>query len=88
MMPLVWSEEKNEWLKRVRGVSFEDVEKAVEAGRVLDIIEHPNKEKYPHQKVLIVRIGMHAYAAPYIESGDKNFLKTLYRSRKYTKRYL
>lgn len=83
-----WNEDKNDWLKRERGISFEDVDSAAEEGRVLDIIDHPNKKKYPHQKVFVVRIGARAYAVPYVESEAVYFLKTMYPSRKYTRRYL
>jgi len=28
----------------------------VEEGYLLDILEHPNKEKYAHQKILIINV--------------------------------
>jgi len=46
-----YSLEKNELLKKQRGVSFEDVILALESGDLLDDIEHPNKEKYPNQNI-------------------------------------
>ena len=88
MKPFEWSESKNEWLKRERGISFEEIDCAVEQGRVLDIIDHPNKKRYPHQKVLIVQIGVRAFAVPYVENEIKYFLKTVYQSREYTRKYL
>jgi len=41
-----YSLEKNELLKEQRDISFEDVILALESGKLLDDIEHPNKEKY------------------------------------------
>ena len=85
---LIWNEEKNKWLKENRNISFEDIELAILEGRILDILEHHNKEKYPNQKLLIVEINNYAYVVPYIEKGEDIFLITIFPSRKYTKRYL
>lgn len=45
-----WDEEKNFKLKFQRDVSFEEVQLAIEEGKLLDTKDHPNKVKYPHQK--------------------------------------
>jgi len=37
-----WDNEKNELLKKNRGVCFEEVVLLMERGDVLDTIEHPN----------------------------------------------
>lgn len=39
--PFLWSPEKNNQLRADRGINFETVVKAIEDGKVLDIIEHP-----------------------------------------------
>lgn len=83
-----WDEEKNSLLKELREVSFEDVQTAIEAGRVLDEIAHPNKKRYPNQRILIVEIEDYAYYVPYVEDEEKYFLKTIFPSRKATKKYL
>ena len=83
-----WSEEKNELLKKTREVSFEQVVVHVEQGDLVDIIQNPNKEKYAHQKVLIVNMNNYVYAVPFVENGNERFLKTIIPSRKLTKRYL
>jgi len=85
---LDWNEEKNWKLKTEREISFEDVIVAIESGGLLDIIEHPNPKKYPNQKVLIVNIGNYAYLVPFTENSEKYFLKTIFPSRKMTKKYL
>lgn len=83
-----WDEEKNAKLKEERGVSFADVQIAFEEGRVLDVIDHPNKKKYVNQQMLIVEIEDYVYLVPFVEDEDKYFLKTIFPSRKMTKKYI
>ena len=83
-----WSPEKNDWLKRERGISFEDVVFHIEAGDEVDLFEHPNQRRYPGQKISVVLIEGYAYLVPFVESKDAIFLKTIIPSRKATKQYL
>ena len=83
-----WSEEKNEWLKDKRKISFEDVMHAIEEGGLLNIEMHPNQKKYPGQQMLTVHIGGYAYNVPFVEDDEKLFLKTVIPSRKSTKKYI
>lgn len=46
MKYFTWDAEKNEKLRMERGISFEEIVFHVERGDVLDILEHPNQEKY------------------------------------------
>lgn len=80
--------DKNEILINSRGVSFEEVIAILESGNVLDIIEHPNQEKYSHQKIYIVEINGYAYLVPFVKDKHKIFLKTIIPNRKATKKYL
>ena len=50
MKHYTWNPEKNKTLKKERNVGFEDVVFHIEAGDEVDILEHPNKERYPIQK--------------------------------------
>ena len=77
-----WNAAKNEVLKHERGVCFEDVETAVEQGNVFGDFPHPDPNRYPNQRVLIVKIDDYACIVPYVLDGDVHFLKTVYRSRK------
>lgn len=88
MKPFRWNAEKNEVLKLSRGVSFESIVVAVEADGLLDIVEHPNKAKYPNQQVLVVSIDGYVYLIPFVEEVDCFFLKTVIPSRKATRDYL
>ncbi len=83
-----WDEGKNVKLKEERGISFADIQIAFEEGRILDVIDHPNKEKYANQQMLIVEIEDYIYLVPFIEDEDKYFLKTIFPSRKMTKNYI
>ena len=75
-------------LRKVRGLSFEEVVFRIQAADVLDIIEHANQKKYPGQRVFIVNMEGYACLVPYIKSEETIFLKTGIPSRKMTARYL
>lgn len=83
-----WDELKNAFLKAERNICFEDVLTAMEEGKILDDIEHPNSKRYQHQRILVINIQNYAYLVPYVEDEEKIFLKTIIPSRKATKMYL
>ncbi len=83
-----WSNEKNEKLKRERGVSFEAVLFHIERGDLLDVLAHPNQDRYQGQRIFVVKIEDYAYLVPFVESEDEVFLKTIIPSRKATNTYL
>lgn len=74
---------KNEVLRSKRGVTFPMVIEAIaEKGILLDFT-HPNTEKYPNQRILVVEIEGYAYCVPYVVEGDTWYLKTIYPSRRF-----
>ena len=83
-----WNNEKNQSLKSERNISFEDVVFHIEKKHVLDVVEHPNQERYSGQKIFVINIDNYAYLVPFIESEREIFLKTIIPSRKATKQYL
>jgi uncharacterized DUF497 family protein len=83
-----WDNEKNEKLKKERKISFEDIVYYVEHGHLLAIIDHPNKERYKHQKMYVVRVDNYVYLVPFVENEKEIFLKTIIPSRKATKEFL
>ena len=83
-----WNNEKNNDLKEDRNLSFEDIVFYIENEHILDIVPHPNQEKYPGQKMFIIEIENYAYLVPFIENNEVIFLKTIIPSRKATKKYL
>lgn len=88
MKPFRWGMEKNEQLMLERGVSFEQMVVAIEAGGLLDVLAHPNPAKYPNQRILAVACDGYAYLVPFVEQVDHFFLKTVIPSRKATRHYL
>ncbi len=88
MMPFRWAPEKNNTVKAERGISFENIVVAIEAGGLLDIRAHPNQAKYPRQRVLVVACDNYAYLVPFVEEEEYFFLKTVIPSRKATRSYL
>lgn len=83
-----WNVEKNRQLQLERGVSFEQVLKAIIDKNILDIIEHPNQDRYPSQKIFILQVNQYVYLVPFVESEQEIFLKTIIPSRKMKKKYL
>jgi uncharacterized DUF497 family protein len=83
-----WSPEKNRELLAERGVCFEQVVIAIEADALLDVLAHPNKRKYPNQRVMVVAWGGYAYLVPFVEEREFYFLKTIIPSRKARRDYL
>jgi uncharacterized DUF497 family protein len=86
--PIRWNAEKSLSLKAERGVSFEEILAAISQGGLLRVMEHPNRAKYGHQKMLVVRIREYAYLVPYVEVDDEIFLKSIIPSRKATRDFL
>ena len=88
MKDIRWDENKNEWLKRERGVCFEQVVVLFDHDNVLEILDNPNQTNYPGQKIAIMEIDGYAFLVPYEQHGNEIELKTIVPSRKATKQYL
>ncbi|NTU53456.1 MAG: BrnT family toxin [Chlorobiaceae bacterium] len=87
MKSYAWNSEKNEMLRKERGISFEDIVLNIQLGNEVDLFEHPNQERYPGQKISVVLVEGYAYLVPFVENNEEIFLKTIIPSRKATKRY-
>ncbi|MDA3924861.1 MAG: toxin [Kiritimatiellae bacterium] len=87
MRKFKWNVEKNEQLAKQRGITFEEIMERIESGVKVFDTEHPNKKKYPNQRILIVELDGYAYMVPYVVDKDEFFLKTIIPSRKATKKY-
>jgi len=88
MKTYTWSSEKNEILKKDRGISFEEIVLNIQLGNEVDIYDHPNIKSYPDQKISVVLIEYYAYLVPFVENKEEIFLKTIIPSRKATKQYV
>jgi len=89
-MTFNWDDEKNELLKRIREISFEEIVIAIEDGNVVDVVRHHDKDRYSNQRIYLVAYRNYIYAVPFVQDMTKKeiFLKTIYPSRRYTKQYL
>lgn len=88
MKPFEWNTDKNVWLKGNRDFDFDDAVKALKGGGLIAVVPHSNQRKYPKQQVYILNINNYCCLVPFIETEEKIFLKTIYFSRKFTKKYL
>ena len=79
-MTIRWDPLKNAWLKRARGLSFEDVLR----GRYIGVEKHPSR---PHQMLMLFEVKDYIRVVPYVRTGDDIFLKTAFPSRTATKRW-
>ena len=60
----------------------------IENGDLIDIIKHPNSQKYSNQKILVINVNNYIYTVPFVENNDIRFLKTIIQNRQFTKKYL
>lgn len=87
MKNLNWSSEKNEFLKKARGISFEEIEFWLTEVGLIEIVYNPSGQ-FQHQKMLIVNVNNYVHIVPFVETEEEYFLKTIFPSRKATKKYL
>ena len=83
-----WNDEKSESLEKTRGICFEDIVIHIQNGCVLEVIKHPNRDRYPNQNIMVLDVEGYVYLVPYVKSKGTRFLKTIIPSRKATREYL
>ncbi len=81
-MEITWDAEKNEILKRDRGLDFETLAEAIQSGEVLEIVRNPN---YPGQVIFMILVDDYVCAVPAVPNDGCYFLKTAFKSRKLNK---
>ena len=54
-------------------------------GQLLDVVEHPNQEKYAGQRMFVINVKDYVYLVPFVENENEVFLKTIIPSRKATR---
>ena len=74
---------KNDTLIKVRGISFHQVIESIAGKGILLNIEHPNKEKYPNQFMLVIEHNNYTYCVPYTKKNDVIFMKTIFPNRNF-----
>ena len=60
---------------------------SIEAGELLNVLEHPSQARYLGQRNLVVQINGYVHLFPYVDAGDHLFLKTIIPSRKAQRHY-
>lgn len=80
--------DKNHKLLEERGIGFDQIISLIEQGCIVEITDHPNKEKYPNQKIYIIDVDGYCYLVPYVVNDKEIFLKTIIPSRKATRDYI
>ena len=88
IMKYEWNSDKNEWLKKHRNISFEQIIFHLGQGDIWLIADHPNQKKYPGQQIYFVIVERYIYLVPHVNDTKHIFLKTIIPSRKATKKYL
>lgn len=82
-----WDPEKNEKIKKERGISFEEIVFHLGEGSLWKIESHHNSKNYPNQQIFFIPIGDHVYLVPFVEDEESIFLKTAFPSRKATREF-
>ncbi|MEK7618100.1 MAG: toxin [Patescibacteria group bacterium] len=83
-----WNEQKNEELKKYRGISFDEMVEPLNNDAILDVKQHPNKLKYPKQFLMYIQYKGYVYIVPFVyENKNIIFLKTIFKSRKAKKEF-
>jgi hypothetical protein len=81
VIEISWNYEKNEWLKRIRGASFEEIIRS----RLFDAKIHPTRK---NQTLLYSELNGYVWIVPAVENESGFFLKAAYPSRKATKNFM
>ena len=82
-MDIDWDEKKNELLKKVRGLNFEDIAADIAAGRIVEVFPSPSR---PGQLIFVIERDGYMVVCPAVPTETGYFLKTAYKSRKFTRR--
>ena len=83
MKPFDWNDEKNEWLRQERGISFEDIVFHLSRDGLLAILEHPNLRLYPGQRIFVVNVEGYACIAVSYTHLDVYKRQEIARSERY-----
>ena len=77
---------KNTRLIRERGIGFEQIIALIEGSKLVQVLEHRNREKYPNQLLYEVDVNGYVHVVPAVREGRILFLKTIYPSRRATRK--
>ena len=69
-----WNPDKNQLLIFDRGISFERIVFEISCGNELVVLEHPNQDKYPGQRISMVQVDDYVYAVPFTRPVTKAYM--------------
>lgn len=72
-----WNEDKDKWLRKERGIVFEDIVNAIENDMIIRIINTPST-KYKNQKIMLALLNDYIYMVPYVAVNNVFFQKPLF----------
>ena len=78
--------QKNAWLIKERGIGFEQIIALIESSKLIQVLAHPNAERYPNQLLYEVDVDGYVHVMPVVRKGRTLFLKTIYPSRRATRK--
>jgi uncharacterized DUF497 family protein len=78
--------QKNIRLIRERGISFEQIIALIKSSKLIQVLEHPNAERYPNQLLYEVDVDGYVHVVPVVREGPILVLKTIYPSRRATRK--
>ena len=84
-----FSQEKNQLLKAIRGIGFDEMVMRLKNSDLLANKENLSRSRH-NQRIFVIKIDKYVYVVPYVINPQKQeiLLKTVYPSRKFTKLYL
>jgi hypothetical protein len=84
-MAIIWDNDKNDWLKLNRSISFEEISERILNHEYEEIVENPTRSV---QQYFVMYINNYTWLIPFlIDEKDNIVLKTAFPSRKYHKKY-
>jgi len=86
-MKYEWNPGKNEWLKKERNISFEQIIFHLSKGDVWKISDHPDQMNYPGRQIYFVIVEGSIYLVPHVVEREHIFLKTIIPNKKATRIY-
>ena len=84
-MEITWDPQKQDKLKRERGIDLDEIKALIEYNRYFEILEHPSK---PGQYFIPVEYKSYVYVVVIKIETEKIIIKTCYPSRKAKNKYL
>ena len=82
-MVITWDPQKQEKLKRERGIDLDEIKALIENNYYFEILEHPSK---PGQYLIPLEYKSYVHVAVVKIEQNKMIIKTCYQSRKASKK--